>query len=757
LSFGFTCAILALLYINNIVGFNKFHGNYSRLYSVEAMVTYFNGDRFPKEFLSASLPELLKKQAPEIEEVTRITDRNCSFVHEEKTFSGRAIYADRSLFHVFTFPLEQGNRSSVLNDPNSVVISEPTALKFFGNTDCIGKTLTMTDGNKQEAYRITGVFRKIPAQSTLQFDYVIPFEKYLSENTWAEETGAASNMTWALLKDQTDCAHVDQKIKDLIKSQEDNLNQELFLFPLKDKALFRYTKDGKVWQGMQMVVIVGAVGLVILLIACFNFINLAVAMNIKRYRETGIKKVVGSRKSVIMLQFLGESSIIILASLLTASFLVDMLLPFLNATINADIHLRLPDLKTILILIGIALFTGIVAGILPALYLASSNPLTVLKGRIAPGHNYSIFRQSLIVFQFTIPVALIICMMVIKSQDFYMRHYDLGVDQDRLIILDNSENIQRHAEGVKTDLLALSGIEGVTFTSCIPSRGAGVVNDVNWEGKDPAEKLHVWCVNTDFDYNKVVEIKMTDGRFFDPSYPSDSACYVINDVAAQVMKKDNPVGSLLTLEGKKGTIIGTFKDFHALDLSGPYTPVIIRIKPDDRQFLLVKYSSGVYSSIVNSTKKVCKSYDPDAPFQATLFRNLIPYRNLSLPSRLVGIAFIIALILACMGLFGLASFTSESRTKEIGVRKTNGATTVSMMRLLLTNYIRWLGISFLIAVPIAFMLSYVFLSRFYFHTPLPVWTFIAGPLIAFTIALLTVISLTWRVANRNPVEALRYE
>ena len=397
------------------------------------------------------------------------------------------------------------------------------------------------------------------------------------------------------------------------------------------------------------------------------------------------------------------------------------------------------------------------SGLFPALYLASSNPVDALKGKIITSHSYSFFRQSLIVFQFTIPIVLIICMMIIKTQDSYMRNYDVGVDQDKLIILDNSKNIQLHAKSVKAELLAIPGIDAVSFTNCIPSRGARVSNEVNWEGKDANEKLLVWCVRSDFDYNKTVNIKMVEGRFFDPSFSTDSTSYMINDVAAGVMKNKNPVGSTITLDGQKGTIIGVFKDFHSVDLAGPLTPTILMIRSDYQPIILVKYSTGSFQGITGEIRKVYQHYESETPFQATLFRDLIPYSNLSLPSRLVGLAFIIALLLACMGLFGLASFTSENRTREIGIRKANGATTSSVMRLLLTSYTKWLTISFFIALPIAVIAGKIFLGRFHFHTPMPIWAFLAGPVIASVVALLTVSTQTWSVANRNPVKALRSE
>jgi putative ABC transport system permease protein len=271
------------------------------------------------------------------------------------------------------------------------------------------------------------------------------------------------------------------------------------------------------------------------------------------------------------------------------------------------------------------------------------------------------------------------------------------------------------------------------------------------------EKLHFWCVSSDFDYSKAVEIKLTGGRFFDRSYSNDSTAYLINDVAAGIMKNHDPVGSSITFEGHKGTIIGVFRDFHAVDLAGPYVPVVMKIDKDFKPAMLVKYSSGSYPEVIGRLKEIYSHYEPEVPFKATLFRDLTPYSDLSLPSRIVAIAFVTALLLACLGLFGLASFTAENRTKEIGIRKANGATTISVMALLLGTYAKWLVLSMVISLPAAFIFAKAFLGRFHFHAPVPVWAFAAGPVIAITVALLTVSSQTWRVADRNPVKSLKYE
>jgi ABC-type antimicrobial peptide transport system permease subunit len=271
------------------------------------------------------------------------------------------------------------------------------------------------------------------------------------------------------------------------------------------------------------------------------------------------------------------------------------------------------------------------------------------------------------------------------------------------------------------------------------------------------EKLLFWCINTDFDYNKAVTINITDGRYFDKSFPSDSVCYIINDIAAGVLKNKNPAGSTLILEGQKGIIVGVFKDFHTIDLAGPFVPTIITLKKENRNYVLIKFSSGSYFEINKKIAQVYKHYEPELPYHSALYNDLPDYAGLGTPSNLIGLAFFIALLLGCLGLSGLASFTIESRTKEIGIRKTNGATILSIVRLLAGGYTRWLIITFIISLPVAFFLGKIFLARFHFHTIMPFWPFLAGPAITYFIALLTVSWQSWRAATRNPVEALRYE
>lgn len=757
LTFGLTCAIIAMLYIQTIFNYDKFHKNYERLYSVNAYVTYFNGSRFPKDKLSTSLADIIKEHAPEIENIAQVVDCNYTFVNGDKSFTEEGIFTERNFFETFSFPLINGNARTVLAEPNSIVISERLAKKFFDNNECIGKTLVLRNEDKQEAFKITGVLKNIPYQSYLQFDFIIPFSKFLTENKWANETGSAATRIWVLLRKNVDKAQVDNKIKELIKNQETTLNQELFLFPLKEKILYSYANGNRVWKEMKNVVIIGSIGFAILLIACFNFINLAIALNIRRHREAGIKKVVGSRKSSIIIQFLTETYIVVTISLVFAIVLVELLQSIFNSSFGGDIHFQFSNISNISFLICCVVFTGLISGIFPAFFLASSNPLNILKGKIIKSHSYSFFRQGLIIFQFIVPVVLIILMMIIKVQDSYMRNYNAGVEKERLIILDNTKNLQNHAESVKAELLSIPSIEAVSFANCIPTRGTSVTNEVSWEGKDASEKLHFWCINTDFDYNKTVDIQMVAGRFFDHQFPSDSANYLINDVAANVMKDKNPVGHTIYVEGKKGTVIGIFKNFHAIDLAGPYTPTIIRIRNENRHSILIRFSAGSYSAIAKEIHKVYSHFEPENQFQPLLFKDLKSYTELNTPANLVGLASFIAIMLACLGLFGLSSFNAVSRTKEIGIRKINGATTFSIMRLLLRSYSKWIFIGFLFAISISYIIGSIFLRMFFFHAPMPIWAFVVGPIVAYIIALSTVSWQSYKAASLNPTNSLRYE
>ncbi|MCU0455435.1 MAG: ABC transporter permease [Bacteroidales bacterium] len=757
LTFGLTCSIVATLNIKRAFSYDKFHENYGRLYEVEANVTYFNGDRFPKQLLSASMSDLLIANVPEIESLARIVDCGKTFIAGEKSYTENGIYADPDFLSIFTFPLKTGSVQSALAENNSIAITDRMARKLFGSADCVGKTLVARKDSEQETFTVSAVLNDIPSLSYLQFDFIIPFQRFITENKQALEPGSSASMIWTLLHKDASLKSINERVKKLISEQETTKNQELFFFPLSEKILYSYSGGKRVWKELQYIVILGCIGFAILLIACFNYINLSIALNIRRYREAGIRKVAGARKFSIVSQHLGETTLLTLLCLATSIDLVRLAIGALNKAFNSDISFSAGDFEVIGIFAGITIFTALASGILPSLYLASSKPVDVLKGKIVRSHSFSFFRQSLIVFQFTIPVVLIICMMIVKTQDTYFRNYDLGFEKDRMLVIPNSEGLEAHAEYVRNDLLSIPGIESVSFSSCIPARGTRVTNDVGWEGKDPAQELHFWRVDADQEYFRTVNINVSYGRYFDKAFPSDSSSFVINDVAARIMDYKDPVGRTITIDGKKGTIIGVFRDFHTLDLAGPYTPTVIILSKEGKTNLLIKTGNADMPGISGRVQEVVAKYEPDKIWQINLYSDLPERSELTTVSEIIGLAFIISVILACMGLSGLAAFTAAGRTKEIGIRKINGATIASILRLLGMSYSRWILIASVISIPIAYILGTIFLARFNFRTPMPYWAFVAGPALAYMIALLAVGFQSWKAAARNPVEALRYE
>jgi putative ABC transport system permease protein len=759
LTFGLSFAIIAMLHINHMLSFDKFHKNYERLYAVESNMTNFNGDRYPKQLLSASITGNIEEKIPEFELTTRVVNLSSAFINGGKTFTENGLFADETLFEMFTFPLVSGSFSEKLWGINSIVISKQMAIKFFGSTDCLGKTLISKENNRGTGYKISGILEDIPSESSVRMEFVIPFSKFMADNNIANETGASACQIWALLNKEANPGDINIKIRDLIKTQQTTLNQELFLFPLKEKTLYNYVAGRRVWNGggIQYLIIAGCLGLSILLIACFNFINLAIAMNIRRNREAGIRKVLGAQKSTIIIQYLGETFIFIFISLLFSALLVKVLLHGFNSMTNSNLHFDFSDFRVVLGLAVITVFSVLFSGLLPAIYLSSSNPVNTLKGNLVTSHSFSGFRQGLIIFQFIIPVVFIILMMIINVQDKFVRNFDLGFDKDKLLIINNSKGLEDHEESFKTELLSLPGIKTVSYSNCVTTRGAAVSNAVTWDGNAVSEKPQFWCISTDFNYNDAVNLNITKGRYFDKNYPSDSASFLINDVAARVMKYEDPIGRSLTLEGRKGTIIGVFKGYHLAGLTGSITPAIISLGAGNRNSILVSITSDNLSSLSEKINNVYKKYEPDNMYQATLFSDLVKRTELTTISQLIGVGFFIALLLASLGLSGLASFTATSRTKEIGIRKINGSTTYQVMKLLGKNYTRWLITSIIIALPVAFLAGSVFLRRFGLHATMPLLPFIAGPLIAYIIALSAISLQSWRVATRNPVEALRYE
>jgi ABC-type antimicrobial peptide transport system permease subunit len=758
LTIGLSCSILLFIDVNYNLSFDKFNKNYHNIYSVNSWTP--SGKGYTNKTSSALVGPMLKEQIPEIEDFSRIVNTQFIFKTADKTFLENGVYADQNFLTIFSFPLKKGEVKSVLSDQKSIVISERMAQKFFDNNDCIGKELILKDKNTLESFQVAGILKDVPTQSTLKFDFIIPFTKFLANNSWANKINEPSCYNWLLLKPNADYRAINIKIDKVINSN-DPIKRNHFLISLKDEHLFNYIygKRGPVGAILD-VIIFSSVAILLLLIACFNFMNLAIAVTVKRYGEAGIKKAVGSSRKNIIFQFLLESLILTFISTALALLLVKFLLPAYNSfsPLNKGLTIPFSNFPLMAGFAGIILITAFISGIYPAILLSSVSTIDVLKRNISVKSGMNYFRQGLIVFQFFISVVFITITIVVWKQADYVNTKELGLNKDNLLIFENHENIRKHQTTFKSELLSLKEVSSVCYSNSKPFEGIKGDASVDWPGKEVKDNRYFQLINTDYDFMKTLEPDLLYGRFFDEKLATDTKNFVINQSSADLFKQINPVGEVITVNGSNGTIIGVVKNFHTSSLLAPYSPVIIKINPQSTYYTVVKFLSGNKKALIESIRSKYKQFDNDYPFEPQFVSdNYIRQNVKNQVAVLTGIFAAIAIFLACFGLFGLASFNAEKRTKEIGVRKINGSTIFNIILLLLRNYARWITIAICIGVPVAFLLGKAFLGIFAFHVEIPYWAFIFGPLIVMIIALSTVGWRTFKAATRNPVEALRYE
>ena len=583
----------------------------------------------------------------------------------------------------------------------------------------------------------------------------------MADNGKANELTSESNTTWLLLKPNSDVQQMNAKINKVIDKEVVIKDKKYFLFPLKDKYLYNYVNGKKSSLGSIIdVMSFSTIAILILLIACFNFMNLAIALTAKRYGEAGIKKTLGSARKNIIFQFLGESIILSLLSFCFALLIVAWVLPAFNNFSPSKRILTIPfsNPTVMFAFTGLAIVAGLLAGLYPAILLSSVSAINILKRNLSPKGKLSYFRQGLIVFQFIISVFFITFTFIFLKQAKYIHTMDLGLTKENILVFENHENISNHQATFKSELLSIPEVSSVCFSNSMPFVNVNGSANVDWPGRIPTIDNNFPLINTDYGFLKTLQPKLLRGRFFEEGLKTDEDNFVVNETAAEVIKQANPVGQVITVNGRKGTIIGVVKNFQTNHLFNPYFPVIIKINPQETYFTVIRFLPGNNKTLLEKLKKKYKQFESDYPFEPDLADDLFYRQNFkSEAAVLVGIFAAIAIFLACLGLFGLAAFSAEKRTKEIGVRKINGASIYSVILLLLRAYAKWVTIAICIGVPISFLLGKAFLGSFAFHTSLPLWAFAVGPLIVICIALLTVSLLTFKAAMRNPVESLRYE
>ncbi len=760
LAIGMACCILILLWVQDEFGYDRFHQNGDQIYRVIGEL--HTGHHTSNYAVTPNaLSPTLKENFPEIANSTRFQSFiDWLVIYGDKYFlDDRVATADASFFEIFTFPFVKGNPQTVLNDRYSIVVTERMAKKYFGEEEPMDKILRIGSYD----FHVTGVLKDIPHNSHIQFDCLFPIKNM--ETFWRANLQSWEEMrflTYVQLEEGSSAEGLGQKIKDLAKGYMPVSDIKVYLQPLKKIHLYsdiRGDEDNVGKGSITFVYIFSLIGLCILVIACINFMNLATARSANRTREIGIKKVVGASRRDLIGQFMSESLVFSLIALLLAIVLARLFLPVFNQLAAKQLTLGFAgNPGFILGLIVITLLTGLLAGSYPALFLSSLRPANVLRGIGPRGSRRGVFfRKLLVVGQFTFAVFLIVATLVIYLQLEYIRSRDLGFKPDNVLFFSGYGKFDTNFEAVKGELRQNPNILNVSKS--IPPVKVYRTGDVDWEGKNPEKKMLMMLASVDYDYLETFRMKMAAGRFYSRAFATDVDNYVINETAAKEMGLRSPLGKWFAHNGKRGTIIGVVRDFHQGSLHQDIEPlflkysettseICIRIKPENIEETL---------SFLDTKWKQFVSYE--RPFIYEFVDETIAsfYKTEQKIGAIVRYFTILAILISCLGLLGLASYMTEQRTKEIGIRKVMGASIANITRLFSSIFSRWVGLASIIAWPMAWYAMNLLLKNYAYHIGLYWWIFLLAGGIALAVALLTVSYQTVRAARTNPVNSLRYE
>jgi putative ABC transport system permease protein len=757
LAIGMACCILILLWVQDEMNFDKFYDHADNIYRVICS-DIWNGTRGKIVVTPAPVGPALKEDFANIIRFTRFVKiTNVLFeVDNKKIVEDYITPVDPDFFRMFSFPFLYGDFNTALNDRYSIVLTKDIALKYFGVGNPVGKTMTM--GGKL-VLTVTGVVENVPQNSSFRFHMVVPFELLDDFGMSLKNWHRFSYHTFVELRDKTQPI-TDDALTSFFASKVDNIgNFEFHLQPLSDIHLYsHYIGEMDSTGDIKYIYLFSLIALVILLVACINFMNLSIARSVKRAKEIGIRKVVGAYKWDIIKQFLSESIVMATIALILAIAIVELILPDFNNLSQKNISLNYSNYKSLLLgLIGITIFTGILAGSYPAIFLSSFKPIKVLKASVLyPPRSRLSLRKLLIVSQFTVSIALIICTLVIHQQINFMRNKKLGFDQEHLLCIELKGDSQKNYQLLRTELLQYPGVVNVTAASNQPLHWCG---STFWKKED--EEIQLYIQSVDYDYIETFGLELAEGRSFSRSFSSDSCSYILNQAAVKAMGFDAPVGQQIEVFEQlgKGPVIGVVKDFHFQTLNNKIEPLVLFVYNDIFKFLFVKIRPENIPSTLAYIEKTWNKFESHYPFDYEFmdegFDSL--YRSEMRISAIFNYATILAIAISCMGLLGLTAFLTEQRTKEIGVRKVLGASVINVISHLSHEFLWLVLIANLFAWPLAYFATDRWLQEFAYHINIGWSVFVLAAVLALFIAIVTVFLQTIKAALANPVNSLRYE
>jgi putative ABC transport system permease protein len=759
LAMGMACCILISIWVLDELSYDRFHEQSNSLYRVEENQDY-SGRNYHVNVTPYPLAPALKEEIPDIQDATRYVYAGGRLLRfEEKAFFESNIRAvDPSFLHMFAFPLIQGDKDTALNSPHSLVLTEEMAEKYFGQNVPIGQIISI---NNSFEFTVTGVLKNIPHNTILQFDFLIPYEFLNSTGETNDSFGSNSIQTFVKLQENTTEEQVNEKIYGFIKTKVPQTGTTLELMPFTRIHLHAYFGWVKEAGAIRYVYIFSIIALFVLLIACINFMNLSTARSAGRAKEVGLRKVVGALKRNLIRQFYGESIVYALIALFFAVVIVTALLPAFSRLASKELSWGVAGTDVLLLgLLAITLFTGIVSGSYPALFLSTFQPVKVLRGSQKSGAASKTFRRILVVVQFSLSIMLIIGTSIIYKQLNYMKHRDLGWDKEQLLFIVLRGDIGASYETLKTELKKDSSILGVTASSHLPTNIGSNSGGADWDGKDPELSVLIGISTVDFDYIETLKIDMAEGRSFAKEFPADTkTSFIVNEEVAKLMGKESVVEERFRFQGIDGTIVGVMKNFHFQSVRSTIEPLAIVIDPDYYQVMLIRLAPGDVSASMKSIEDTWSRIVPNYPFEFSFMDERVDqmYRTEERIGTLLKYFAGLAVFIACLGLFGLASFTAEQRTKEIGIRKVLGASAPKITMLLCKEFFFLVILANAVAIPAAYFLMRNWLQSYAYRTALNANLFLLAMVLALIIAMISVSFQAIRAALADPADSLRYE
>ncbi|MDN5205022.1 ABC transporter permease [Fulvivirgaceae bacterium BMA10] len=762
LALSLTCSLFIYLWVQNELKYNSFISD-DRVCSVKSNSFYTNGNIETGSNIPAPLKTTLEEKYPVVEKAA-LTDWANPMIFKKETgnFQIKGIHASPEIFEIFEFSFLKGGVQRMYEHPETIAISESFAENFFGadweKANIIGKVIY---NNYNEPREITGVFANIPDHSTLRFDCVVPFELKLKARPWLQHWGNFASLMYVKIVDQIPLDEANESIRMAIidNRPDEETTEEIFLQPFRELHLYNTYENGQVAGGrVQYVRIMSMAAVLILIIASINFMNLATARSTRRSKETGIRKTLGAFKASIRFQFLLESIFIAFFAILVAGGLVIILLPSFNELTEVNIQLNFFSAKFILISLGFSLGLGFLSGIYPAFYMASFSPTKSLKGVIKHGVNNVVIRKGLVVFQFFITIVMILGTLIIYKQLLYIQNKNIGIDKENLInVYMNDMDPAKDYLVYRDKLLRMPGIESVTTASTGLLNITNSTSDPIWDGKLENELQEFDILSTDPDFIKTSKLILKEGRNFDWSITTDTANFIINEEAAKVMRMEDPIGQDLEFWDRKGKIIGVAKDFHNHSLHTPIKPMIIRYDMPMTWLIFIRTKAGETQEALASLESLHKEFHPDREFSYRFTDDVYQwyYQSEMVVKDLALYFTIFAIIISCLGLLGLIIYSSEQRTKEIGIRKALGASVTSILQLLCKDFLLLISISLVLAIPISYFVMQHWLENFAYKTNMSWWLFAVAGAITFVISIITISGNAIRAALINPTDSLR--